>query len=211
VNAVQFSNDGKTLASGSADGSVKLWDVATSKEKFTFTGNDYVDSVAFTSDGKTLAVGCGDGVIRLWDTISGQQKMAFRVGEGQVNGLAFSTDDQTLASASWKALQLWDMATGKQRTLMSSRIGDLRPVFMCIGFDPTGSILASGISEPETTIKLWEVSSGHPLVSFPPFHRVIHALIFDARGTLMATAGSKSIIVWDMPRVPIRHEQKAPR
>ncbi len=73
VNSVAFSPGGHTLASGSDDGSVALWDVADPAhprllgQPLTGTGIAAVDSVAFSPDGHTLASGDADGVIRLWD------------------------------------------------------------------------------------------------------------------------------------------------
>src|SRR4051812_13681437 len=68
VYTVAFNPDGKTLASGSRDETIKLWDVVAGKEKATIKGHmDGVSSMAFSPDGKTLASGSRDGTIKLWD------------------------------------------------------------------------------------------------------------------------------------------------
>ena len=68
VTSVAFSPDGTTLAAGSTDGTVRLWDMATHRQITTLTGpTGAVNSVAFSPDGKTLATGSADHTVRLWD------------------------------------------------------------------------------------------------------------------------------------------------
>jgi len=68
VTSVAFSPDGRLLASGSYDKTIKLWEVATGREVRTLKGHTWgVNSVAFSLDGKLLASGSADGTIKLWD------------------------------------------------------------------------------------------------------------------------------------------------
>ena len=84
LESVAWSPDGQTLASGSEDNSIKLWDVASGKEKATLAGHSsYVRSVAWSPDGQTLASGSGDNSIKLWEaTVIVQTDLYVYVKEG---------------------------------------------------------------------------------------------------------------------------------
>jgi WD40 repeat protein/tetratricopeptide (TPR) repeat protein/serine/threonine protein kinase len=82
ANCMAFLGDWKTLAVGSSDGSVKLWDVATGEERATLSGHTDITAVAFSPDGSTLVTGCRDGTVELWHAAAEQDVTAqSRVGD----------------------------------------------------------------------------------------------------------------------------------
>ena len=110
VKSVAYSPEGGTIASGSADTTVRLWDAVTGQQKATLTGHtDPVFSVAFSPDGGTIASGSDDTTLRLWDAITGQQKAILTGHTGGVSSVAYSPGGGTLASGSWdNTVRLWD-------------------------------------------------------------------------------------------------------
>lgn len=155
VLSVAISPDGQTIASGSMDKSVCLWDLTT-QELITSLDEHLsgVKCVAFSPDGMTLASSEEKGTVFLWDYITADRK-AVLIGEHDSNSpilsLAFSPDGKTLAG-SGSSIFLWDIETHQLKSILTGHKGYVYSV----KFSPDGSTLASGSSDG--TVLLWNIT-----------------------------------------------------
>ena len=118
VNALAFSPDGKTLATGSGEpsrsGEIKLWDPATGKliREIPKPHKDCVLTLDFSSDGKLLASGAADKAVRIWDVATGAMSRNLEAHSSHVLSVAFRHDMRRLVSASSdNSMKTWDLRT----------------------------------------------------------------------------------------------------
>ena len=193
VRAVAFSSDGKILASGARDATVKLWNVEHGENIATFIKSGIgVESVAFSPDGKMLAAGTLSSTVELWDTENKQNIATFKGHAFRVFSVAFSSDGKTVASgAEDNTIKLWDIETKQNIATLTGH----KKVIFSVAFSPDGKILASGSGDD--TVKLWHVETGQNLHTFKHRDRVF-SVAFSPDGKLVAGGSYRGIKLWDI-------------
>jgi RNA polymerase sigma factor (sigma-70 family) len=117
VFTVVFSPDGQKVVSGSADGTVKLWDAATAQLVLTMPDRPAaaVTSLTYETGGRNLALGRDDGAVELWDLLKRKRAAVFQGSSGRVGSLAFSPDGKMVASGRQDGTVEWGDFTGSKK------------------------------------------------------------------------------------------------
>ena len=156
--ALALSPDGKLLVTGGYDQRIKLWDLATGKEKTTLKGhNGCINGLSFRPDGKVLASASADRTIKLWDPVKGVRLDTFSQPLKEQFTVAFSADGKTLvaggADSRIRQWQISDKATEGSNPILETKFAHEGSVLRLV-MSPDGKSLVSTSSD--RTIKLWD-------------------------------------------------------
>jgi WD40 repeat protein/serine/threonine protein kinase/DNA-binding XRE family transcriptional regulator len=159
VTGIAFSPDGRWLATSSADGAARLWDVQSHEEIAVLAGHEgAVNDLAFSPDGKVLATVGDDMTLRLWDLAT---KQAHVIPTGHtlwVVSVAFNADGTRLVTSSRDdSVQVWDVAT--EEALLTFTCGDNDDINDA-AFSPDGLLVA--MAHESAGVTMWSATSGKP-------------------------------------------------
>ena len=205
VTSVAFSTDGKILASGSADMTIRLWDTGTGKHEATLAGHvARITLLQFLPDGETLASGSRDDTVRLWDFRTRQLKATLGGHTGGVYSITISQNGSMLASNGWQKNMLWDTKTGERLGTFKVELPNKIERFNRFGrvidsaLSPDASILVSW--DIKQGIRLWDTKTGKRIADLSLKERTWFSTVaLSPDGKTLASGGNANEIqLWDV-------------
>jgi WD40 repeat protein len=207
VQAVSLSADRKVLAVAAADGTLRLWDVATPGHVTPIgaallrASSFPLYAAAFSPDGRILAAAGAQKTVTMWNVADPRHPV--RIGPplagptSTIYSVAFSPNGQLLAAGSYdKTVRLWDVANPLAPKLLATLAGFAGSV-QAVAFSPAGTLLAAGSADK--TVRLWNVTNpARPVPDGKPLTgpaNIVNSVAFSPDGGLLA-AGSEDNKVW---------------
>ncbi|PRQ06677.1 nSTAND1 domain-containing NTPase [Enhygromyxa salina] len=195
VVAVAYSADGQTLATGSRDGSARLWDASSGQPLAVLDGHTRsVTSVAFSPDGSRLATGSWDHSARVWDVDSGSQLAQLEGHRDDVVEVVFSPDGARVATASSDdSARIWDADSGALIHTLEGHEGNVSAV----AFSPDGARVAT--ASHDATARIWDAHSGAALHELAGHHSRMLDVAFSPDGARLVTCGYEGVArIWEV-------------
>jgi hypothetical protein len=205
---VAFSADGRRLASGSGNGTVKVWDAASGQQTHSLYIGEQEDfvflmTVAFSPDGRRLAAASLNGGVKVWDAATGREILS---KGGPSLSLAFSPDGGCLATAGIWSLQVWDAATGQETLTLLGHSGN--GYVYGAAFSHDGQRLAS--AGGDGTVKVWDTVTGQEILTLHGHTGAVRSVAFSSDGRRLASCSEDGTVkVWEA--TPLTEELRIQR
>jgi WD40 repeat protein len=193
VFSVCWSPDGKRLASGGFDKTMKVWQADTGKELVARMHPQAVVSVCWSPDGRRLATAGYEGKIRVWSADQVKEILSVKHSDYPATGVAWSPDSKRLATASYdRVVKLWDAGNGQEVRTLKGHAAEVTSV----SWSADGKRLAS--ADYAKLAKVWDTENGTEIFTLKGHTDVVACLCWSPDRKRLATASwDKTVKVWD--------------
>jgi WD40 repeat protein len=189
VSAVAFSADGEYVASGSADGTARVWQAATGHELSRLSDEGGVSSIAFSPDNKSVVAGWANGIVKVWEAATGRE-IAHMTFNDSVLSVAFRPDDKYIVSGSNPAAQVWEAATGKEVAHINHDAW-----VHSVAFSSDGEQVVSGGADG--TVRVWDTTSGQEIARMK-HDGAVYSVAFSPDDQYVASgSGDGTVRIWE--------------
>jgi len=195
VSVISYGPNGKYLASGSSDNTIKIWNTKTGEVVLTFKKHESpVFSIDWSPDGKSIVSGSTNGTIKIWHAETGKEILTFVGHTKNVAAVAFSSDGEYIVSGSWdKTIKTWNAKTGNEIKTFSGHTNNVSAV----AFSPDGEYIVSG--SWDKTIKIWDAETGETTKTLKGHEKPVLSVYWSPDDKHIASGSSdKTIKTWDI-------------
>ncbi len=191
IFALSFSPDSRNFVTASEDSTARLSRVSVAGERFSVSGDDWIEDVEFSPDGKWFVVASDDFRVYVYNTTTGKEKLRM-AHTNFVLKVEISPDGQWIASTGYdRVVRVWNSATGARLLeIPVSGIGN------ALAFSPDGQRLVVG--DQSGNITVWDISELYARIGYIEFPELAHEAIFSPDGNWLAV-NTDDRKVWFFP------------
>lgn len=206
ARAIAFSTNSQQLFAGLSNGNIQIWETSQGKSLRSWTAHSGGVRAIALSTGGNIVVSGGDTTLKVWDSTGRLLRtLQLSAGESQpsaVQSVQISPDNQRLAVATGRTIQLWNIGTGQLIKVTVSTTAQNQTTFgpslpQAMAFSPDSRYLAT--LDTDNSIKLWDASNGARVITLRQHQHPIQALAFRPDGqTLISRDANQSVLFWNL-------------